>query len=91
LNQAIVGAVSAHDPFLVSFDVGQIVNFKTDAALGKLIDRLIDISHVFSIAESAPPNWWIEWFAPIVGHANGIRIIGDMICQNVLAIKVPFR
>jgi len=41
----MVGPLSAHDPFLVCLDVGQIINFKAHAELGQFIHRLIDIFH----------------------------------------------
>ena len=39
------GTISAHDPFLVSLDVRQIINLKTHGALSEFIDRLIHIAN----------------------------------------------
>jgi hypothetical protein len=39
------GTIPAHDPFLVSLDVRQIINLKTYAALCEFIDRLIHIAN----------------------------------------------
>jgi len=39
------GTIPAHDPFLVTLDVRQIIDLKTHAALCEFIDRLIHIAN----------------------------------------------
>jgi hypothetical protein len=39
------GTIPAHDPFLVSLDVRQIISLKTHAALCEFINRLIHITN----------------------------------------------